>query len=679
MSSTKIKQIAYNFRERPPSKKKSVKLNHVLLSPNKIKFSNKKITKENKSEIVLKTCKEQVTNKTTEERAISLELIGNEHPKDLYPEHQIDLLNNFNQGLNNYAYNKLKYRKDAIIYMGIKEKYRSPEKKLNLIHNFTKERSVNHFNNTKQTPFFEISSNNRIINLFELGEEKLKKLYNIFTIEIKYSNGISLDYLSYIPYLDTLSLIFCQLEYNIIKQTINTEFMLFNSLKNMNLDYCNLNNDILKYISLCQNLENLSIKGNNIDENVNFDDIVTLSKLKSLNLSNNKIASYYVNNNKQKTSKELSHIKAQSNKNYTIDTDRGKTADIIVKYNLDISEVKSKTNNIRLLKESENYNDQSLINTKTNFAYLRDILKTNIRHIFNSLSRLHSLEYLDLSNNLIHYFDIDPYYPSIDPSKEQEYQGFKNLKYLDLSHNKIEEEVGILLVINLSGLKELDLTSNPICFNISAYQNIEYEIFKNCNFELKNTLPEKKIYPNILISKDRIKNQFEKFALEKKAYVVNKEKITPVNKIHQKIKEKVTKMINNKNEFTEEYELKELKIKYDHAQSTNNLFITDKIDEEKKNIIEDLRNKQVLIDKNIAAFDKKNMNSQDYSQKVNSINNLFENNKFETNSKDLNSNYENSLKLAVNCLGVKKHYTKEINITRAYRELREVLKNSIVE
>ena len=184
-------------------------------------------------------------------------------------------------------------------------------------------------------------------------------------------------------------------------------------------------------------------------------DISSLSNLEELDLSYNSIESFFVNLNMLK-------------------------------------ELKNNSNNILAINQSSiNYNDREtnekhFDETQKTFQKLQIYLKTNLQDFYHKLSLLKKLKFLNLSNNKIHFFDIDPFFV-------QQNNGFAELKSIDLSSNLIEEEISILLVVNVPQLEHLDITNNPITHNKEAFDNIEYEIFKSKNILLTNNAVYKKI------------------------------------------------------------------------------------------------------------------------------------------------------------------------------------------
>ena len=121
--------------------------------------------------------------------------------------------------------------------------------------------------------------------------------------------------------------------------------------------------------------------------------------------------------------------------------------------------------------------------TKATYEEIQTYLKTNIQGFLHKLSSLPSLKILDISNNKIHFFDIDPFLI-------QKTNGFRNLTKLDISNNIIDEELGIILVMNLPSIKAIIFDGNPLLRNKKNLEKIEYEIFRNKNilfYENDNT------------------------------------------------------------------------------------------------------------------------------------------------------------------------------------------------
>jgi Leucine-rich repeat (LRR) protein len=133
------------------------------------------------------------------------------------------------------------------------------------------------------------------------------------------------------------------------------------------------------------------------------------------------------------------------------------------------------------IKFEEEFNVEDMKKTKETYNQVQKYFKTNIRQFFHNISQLFNLKKLDLSNNKIHFFDIDPFFI-------QKTEGFRALTHLDLSNNLIKEEIGILLVMNLPLIECLKFTGNPLLQDKKSFEKIEYEIFRNKNILLENEL-----------------------------------------------------------------------------------------------------------------------------------------------------------------------------------------------
>ena len=156
------------------------------------------------------------------------------------------------------------------------------------------------------------------------------------------------------------------------------------------------------------------------------------------------------------------------------------------------------SNNLDKNNNNISYNDREinakhLSNNQQIFFNLQKYLETNIQPFFHKLSLLKNLKSLNLSHNKIHFFDINQEYL-------QKNNGFRRLETLDLSNNIIEDEIAILMIINLPVIKNVDVSENPLVNNKAAFEDIEYEIFKFKNILLTNRVKPRKT--NKIILKD---------------------------------------------------------------------------------------------------------------------------------------------------------------------------------
>jgi hypothetical protein len=150
-----------------------------------------------------------------------------------------------------------------------------------------------------------------------------------------------------------------------------------------------------------------------------------------------------------------------------------------------------KNNNISY--NDREINAKHLSNNQQIFFNLQKYLETNIQPFFHKLSLLKNLKTLNLSHNKIHFFDINQEFL-------QKNNGFRSLETLDLSNNIIEDEIAILMLINLPVIQNVDVSENPLVNNKAAFEDIEYEIFKFKNILLTNRVKPRKT--NKIILKD---------------------------------------------------------------------------------------------------------------------------------------------------------------------------------
>jgi hypothetical protein len=272
--------------------------------------------------------------------------------------------------------------------------------------------------------------------------------------------------------------------------------------------------------------------------NAEIPDLSELEFLEEINLSYNHIESYFVNLNLLKDFKlhgnNIIHENENENEEITKinQTEESKDEDVVntqtnikntkpnkkkIKDNNNMSESsknnneESKTNSVESnfnkrgnasnnfdKNNNISYNDREinakhLSNNQQIFFNLQKYLETNIQPFFHKLSLLKNLKTLNLSHNKIHFFDINQEFL-------QKNNGFRRLETLDLSNNIIEDEIAILMIINLPVIKNVDVSENPLVNNKAAFEDIEYEIFKFKNILLTNRVKPRKT--NKIILKD---------------------------------------------------------------------------------------------------------------------------------------------------------------------------------
>ena len=350
----------------------------------------------------------------------------------------VNLLDLYDEGVAREKLRKIELRKDAIMLLRVKQKY-------DIISQHFAKFKPKH---TYKVPFIKLNSGE---NLFMKSPEEMDKYKEVYEIVLEELSNISITYFSLLPNLLKLSIRFSNIA--LINEDEYLSCQRYPSLLELKLNCNNLDSSCLENIRHMTTLKKLNLMGNFIKADIC--DISSLSNLEELDLSYNSIESFFVNLNMLK-------------------------------------ELKNNSNNILAINQSSiNYNDREtnekhFDETQKTFQKLQIYLKTNLQDFYHKLSLLKKLKVLNLSNNKIHFFDIDPFFI-------QQNNGFVELKSIDLSNNLIEEEISILLVVNVPQLEHLDITNNPITHNKEAFDNIEYEIFKSKNILLTNNAVYKKI------------------------------------------------------------------------------------------------------------------------------------------------------------------------------------------
>ena len=350
----------------------------------------------------------------------------------------VNLLDLYDEGVARDKLRKIELRKDAIMLLRVKQKY-------DLISQHFAKFKPKH---TYKVPYIKLNSGE---NLFMKSPDEMDKYKEVYEIVLEELSNISIIYFSLLPNLLKLSIRFSNIA--LISEDEYLSCQRYPSLLELKLNCNNLDSSCLENIRHMTSLKKLNLMGNFIKADIC--DISSLSNLEELDLSYNSIESFFVNLNMLK-------------------------------------ELKNNSNNILAINQSSiNYNDREtnekhFDETQKTFQKLQIYLKTNLQDFYHKLSLLKKLKFLNLSNNKIHFFDIDPFFV-------QQNNGFAELKSIDLSSTLIEEEISILLVVNVPQLEHLDITNNPITHNKEAFDNIEYEIFKSKNILLTNNTVYKKI------------------------------------------------------------------------------------------------------------------------------------------------------------------------------------------
>ena len=425
-----------------------------------------------------------------------------------------DLLDLFEEGIAKEKLHKIELRKDAMMLLRIKQKYDI------ISQHFAKYKDNTYAGHKK--PKFPVIKLNNGDNLLMYPPDEMYQFYEVYEIFLEELQNCNISFFGALPNLHKLSIRFSNISLMDEKEYLSMPRYV--NLRELNLNCNNLDSSCLDIISHMKNLRILNLMGNFI--NAEIPDLTELEYLEEINLSYNHIESYFVNLNLLKDFKLHGNNIIQENENENEDinkinqTEESKDEDVVntqsnirnskpnKKKGKDFSNEESKTNNSiesinnkkgnNISKNNISYNDREinakhLSNNQQIFFNLQKYLETNIQPFFHKLSLLKNLKTLNLSHNKIHFFDIDQEFL-------QKNNGFKNLDTLDLSNNIIEDEIAILMIINLPVIKNVDVSENPLVNNKAAFEDIEYEIFKFKNILLTNRVKPRKT--NKIILKD---------------------------------------------------------------------------------------------------------------------------------------------------------------------------------
>ena len=450
-----------------------------------------------------------------------------------------DLLDLFEEGIAKEKLHKIELRKDAMMLLRIKQKYDI------ISQHFAKYKDRTFGTNKK--PKFPVIKLNNGDNLLMYPPDEMYQFYEVYEIFLEELQNCNISFFGALPNLHKLSIRFSNISLMDEREYLSQPRYV--NLRELNLNCNNLDSSCLDIICHMKNLRILNLMGNFI--NAEIPDLTELEFLEEINLSYNHIESYFVNLNLLKDFKLHGNNIIQENENENENeegknmnqTEESKDDDIVntqsnirntkpnKKRSKDINNnnlsessknnngnnnneesktnsVESNNNNKRSNFSNNNnydksnnnisYNDREinakhLSNNQQIFFSLQKYLETNIQPFFHKLSLLKSLKVLNLSHNKIHFFDINQEFL-------QKNNGFRRLESLDLSNNIIEDEIAILMIINLPMIQNVDVSENPLVNNKSAYEDIEYEIFKFKNILLTNRVKPRKT--NKIILKD---------------------------------------------------------------------------------------------------------------------------------------------------------------------------------
>ena len=453
-----------------------------------------------------------------------------------------DLLDLFEEGIAKAKLHKIELRKDAMMLLRIKQKYDI------ISQHFAKYKDRTFGTNKK--PKFPVIKLNNGDNLLMYPPDEMYQFYEVYEIFLEELQNCNISFFGALPNLHKLSIRFSNISLMDEREYLSQPRYV--NLRELNLNCNNLDSSCLDIICHMKNLRILNLMGNFI--NAEIPDLTELEFLEEINLSYNHIESYFVNLNLLKDFKLHGNNIIQENENENENeegknmnqTEESKDDDIVntqsnirnTKPNKKRSKDINNNNNNNLSESSKNnngnnnneesktnsvesnnnnkrsnfsnnnnydksnnnisYNDREinakhLSNNQQIFFSLQKYLETNIQPFFHKLSLLKSLKVLNLSHNKIHFFDINQEFL-------QKNNGFRRLESLDLSNNIIEDEIAILMIINLPVIQNVDVSENPLVNNKSAYEDIEYEIFKFKNILLTNRVKPRKT--NKIILKD---------------------------------------------------------------------------------------------------------------------------------------------------------------------------------
>ena len=436
-----------------------------------------------------------------------------------------DLLDLFEEGIAKEKLHKIELRKDAMMLLRIKQKY-------DIISQHFSKYKDRTFGGHKKAKFPVIKLNNGE-NLLMYPPDEMYQFYEVYEIFLEELQNCNISFFGALPNLHKLSIRFSNISLMDEKEYLSTPRYV--NLRELNLNCNNLDSSCLDIISHMKNLRILNLMGNFI--NAEIPDMSQLEFLEEINLSYNHIESYFVNLNLLKDFKLHGNNIIPENENEEgtkNQTEESKDEDVVnTQTNIKNSKPnkkKLKENNNNMSDTSKNNNEESKTNSvesnfnkrgnmsnnldknNNNISYndreinakhlsnnqqiffnLQKYLETNIQPFFHKLSLLKNLKSLNLSHNKIHFFDINQEYL-------QKNNGFRRLETLDLSNNIIEDEIAILMIINLPVIKNVDVSENPLVNNKAAFEDIEYEIFKFKNILLTNRVKPRKT--NKIILKD---------------------------------------------------------------------------------------------------------------------------------------------------------------------------------
>lgn len=440
----------------------------------------------------------------------------------------INLLDLYEEGVAREKLRKIELRKDAIMLLRVKQKYDI------ISQHFAKFKTVK-----RNLPYIKLEDGKNL--LFQSPEE-MDNFKEIYDINLEELSSLNILFFYKLPNLLKLSVRFSFISF--VNENEYLSEPRYPYLQQLDLNCNNLDNSCLNVIRHMKSLKILNLMGNFITGDIC--DISSLDQLEELNLSYNHIQSIFVNLDMLKDLK-------LNNEEQQFQT-KINARDVQQSLEEKGGENQESSNNLSPNEYTQEKDPKQIEETQKTFQKLQVYLKTNLQDFYHKISLLKALKLINLSNNRIHFFDIDPFYIRSN-------NGFRKLESIDLSHNLIQEEISILLVVNVPLLKYLNLSFNPISTSKASFENIEFEIFKSKNILIQNDNLRKK-----LKSKFNVKDilnyppstyQVKKFKIAPKS---KKHLITPVKNDFSSLNERTTDEDDEDNKSDEENKYNDINV-----------------------------------------------------------------------------------------------------------------------
>ncbi len=377
--------------------------------------------------------------------------------KSLYNPEMINTwkaYNSFEEGLYNTNMRRLNLRKDAQYFLDYQERLVKEENKYNRLNK-----------NLVRLPYYKLKNGN---NLFDLDPQEYFHISEILELSFNdIDDKLVFDHLSYLPSLILLNIQYSKISF--LDKIPHYDQKFFFNLQVLELSYNNLTNQCFLLIKNIPELRFLNLTGNRITSDI--PDLSSLEKLEELNLSYNEIKTTFLQQEEIIEDKDESNLK---DKGVSIIEGNSNTNDTTMIKNIDstLRNNSLETSNMKDFKEAKTSEEKIEKTERANFEEWQKKYLTDLQPFFHKLSMLKNLKILDLANNKISVFDINPYY-----IKENNY--FPCLKKLDLSCNLITHNIGILLVLNVDSLEYLNITGNNFSKKKKIFDSIIDQLKSN--------------------------------------------------------------------------------------------------------------------------------------------------------------------------------------------------------